>query len=272
MQRAVLGEEHVRARRLGHVAAIIVHQRVLAAGRLGGVLGERADHVEASRLRLAGDRPGVGPAPLGDLQADAPRAKRTVEVARPRPDRDGAVDRVLLRRNAHHLRAAPGDRAEIGVGEPGAGERLLLGGGDLVLAKRDLKPHRLSGREQAVGMGLTREDLAPVGALPFEHGARIMQRVGQDVDLRVAPGHEHAVHPDLAVQLIEGNCHRRPPVAAVSPPPFYARRRLATASFHSSSTSSRANETLLRNTIVFRHVRACRASRSMTFCEIRQHG
>src|SRR6187551_1002733 len=42
-----------------------------------------------------------------------------------------------------------------------------------------------------------------------------MQAVGQHVDLRVGPFDELAVHPDEAVELIEGDgCHFIPPAGA----------------------------------------------------------
>ena len=59
------------------------------------------------------------------------------------------------------------------------------------------------------------EDFAAIGALALEHRARIVQAVGQHMNLRVRPFDERAVHPDKAVELIEGNgCHVCLPRAA----------------------------------------------------------
>ena len=51
------------------------------------------------------------------------------------------------------------------------------------------------------------EDLAAIGALALEHGARIVQAMGADVQVGVAPGHELAVVPDDAVELVVGLVH-----------------------------------------------------------------
>ena len=46
------------------------------------------------------------------------------------------------------------------------------------------------------------EDLAVIDALALEHGAAIMQRMGEKMHPRVTPRDELAVHPDVAVALI----------------------------------------------------------------------
>src|SRR5262249_3940986 len=48
------------------------------------------------------------------------------------------------------------------------------------------------------------EDLAAIGPLAFEHGARIVQPVGADVERRVTPGNELAVIPDDAIKPVIG--------------------------------------------------------------------
>src|SRR5262249_40061056 len=59
------------------------------------------------------------------------------------------------------------------------------------------------------------EDLAAISALALEDSARIMQAVSEHVDLGVRPFDERTVHPDMAVELIEGNgCHFNLPRAA----------------------------------------------------------
>ena len=42
-----------------------------------------------------------------------------------------------------------------------------------------------------------------IDAFALEYAARVMQRVGENVDLGVAPIDERAVEPDFSVQLIE---------------------------------------------------------------------
>ena len=72
-----------------------------------------------------------------------------------------------------------------------------------------------AGFVQPLGMLGQLEDLAAIGALAFEHRARIMQAVREHMDLRVRPFDELAVHPDEAVELIEGNgCHFNLPRAS----------------------------------------------------------
>jgi len=61
---------------------------------------------------------------------------------------------------------------------------------------------------QALGMLGQLEDLAAIGALAFEDGACIVQSVSENVNLCVRPFDERAIHPDEALELIEGiRCH-----------------------------------------------------------------
>src|SRR6202522_4623878 len=47
------------------------------------------------------------------------------------------------------------------------------------------------------------KDAPAIGALPFENGARIVQRMGQNVDLGVAPVDHMAIHPDPAITVVK---------------------------------------------------------------------
>src|SRR5258708_2157103 len=51
------------------------------------------------------------------------------------------------------------------------------------------------------------EDRPAIGALTLEHAARIMQPVGQHMDVGVAPWHQLAIVPDDAIDFIERNSH-----------------------------------------------------------------
>ncbi len=53
-------------------------------------------------------------------------------------------------------------------------------------------------------MILQAEYLAIVDALAFEHATRIMQPVGEHMELGVAPGDETAIIPDEAVTIVKG--------------------------------------------------------------------
>ncbi len=200
MQNAVPHEEDIRAGRLGHLAAIVQHQRVLITGLLGGMFGEGADHVEARRLGMA--RRGVGgrPAPLGMGQANA--LHLVGKIVAPMPDGDGQVDRVVLGRNAHHLRSAPGYRAHIGALEAGLFQRLFLGPLDFLNTEGNVEAHDAGRIVQAFGMVQRAEDLAAIGALALKNGRGVVQRVRQNVHFRVPPGYERAIHPDVSVAVI----------------------------------------------------------------------
>ena len=51
------------------------------------------------------------------------------------------------------------------------------------------------------------ENDAPIGALALEHAARIMQAMGENVDVGIGPGHELAIVPDQTIDFIERNSH-----------------------------------------------------------------
>ena len=132
-----------------------------------------------------------------------------IEIARPFPGGDGEVDPVVLRRHAELLRAAPRDRADIGVLLAVLLHHQALGGVDLGDRIGDFEVEQGGGAHQALGMLGALEDHAVIGALAFEHGARVMQAMGEHVDLRLRPRHQLAVEPDHAFHLIEGHRHGR---------------------------------------------------------------
>src|SRR6185437_9684436 len=175
VQLAVDREEDIGAGRFGDLAAPVQHQRVLVALGLGVVLGQRADHVEARGLRLG--RRGVRrrPRPFGEFHADALEARLGREIGRPLPAGDGEVDLALLRRDAHLLGAAPGDRPDIAVGDLHrrhrlAGRRLDLGEGEGDLEAEDLR--RI---EEALRVLAELENRAAIDALALENAARVVE-------------------------------------------------------------------------------------------------
>ncbi len=167
------------------------------------MLGDRADHVEARRLRARRRGRRIGPPIVGDVEADALHALRGVEIARPLPRRDREMDLVVLGRDAHHFRAAPGDRTHIGVDEAVLGERQRLGRVDLGHAPGHLEIENARRFLQALGMLGRLEDRAAIGALAFENRAAVMQGVGEDMNLGVAPGRQLAVEPNPSVSIVE---------------------------------------------------------------------
>ena len=112
---------------------------------------------------------GIGPAILGEVEPDALEPLRRIEIARPFPGRDGQVDLVVLRRHAHHLRAAPGDRPHIGVRLAVLLEHQPLGGVDLGDRIGDFEVEDLRRRFSRSECSVRLEDLAAIGALALEH-------------------------------------------------------------------------------------------------------
>ena len=113
------------------------------------------------------------------------------------------MDLVVLGGDAHHLRAAPGERAHIGVGEAVLLQHQRLGGVDLGGRIGHFEIENARGFAQALGMLGRFENGAAIGALALEHRAAVMHRMGQHMDFGVAPGNECAVHPDQAVAIVE---------------------------------------------------------------------
>src|SRR5690606_40122836 len=100
---AVLDEEHVRARCFGNLAAPVEHESIGIALLLCSMLGQRADHVEASSLGLRRRSAWIRAAVLSDIETDTLEALLGIEVARPLPDRDRQIDAIALSGDAHHL-------------------------------------------------------------------------------------------------------------------------------------------------------------------------
>ena len=119
----------------------------------------------------------------------------------PRGDRH--VDGVLLRRDPHHLGAAPGDGAHIAVLDAVAAADFPAGGVDLGDGPGDRETELARRFEQTLGVLGETEDRAAVDALALEDAGGVVKAVGQHVQFRVAPGRESAVQPDPAVAIFE---------------------------------------------------------------------
>ena len=205
MDHAVLDEEDVGPGALGHIAAVVEHHGVGVAGLLRGVLGDGADHVEAGGLGV--DRLGLRRRALvlRPAHSDALGLLGRREIARPVPAGDGHVDLRVLGRDPDHLRAAPGDRAQIGVRQAVLGAGVLAGLVDLGHREGDFEVQDFRGLEQTLGMRRQLVDHTPVHPLALEHGRRIVQAVREYVHVRLAPGHELAIQPDPSVAIVEGH-------------------------------------------------------------------
>jgi hypothetical protein len=122
------------------------------------------------------------------------------------------MDGVGLRRDAHHLRTAPGDRAEIGIRQVVLVDHELFCGIDLGNRIRDIEVENVGRVLQPLGMRGALEDPAAIGALALEYAARIMQAMGENVHVGVGPRHQLPVVPDDAIDLVERNSHGFSPV------------------------------------------------------------
>ena len=152
----------------------------------------------------------IGPAILGEVEADALEPLRRVEIARPFPVGDGEMNLVLHRGDAERLRAAPCDGAHVAVRHAVLLDDQALGGVDLRGGIGDFEVEDAGGALQPLRMLGALEDRAAVGALALEHGAGVVQAVGQHVDLGVRRRNQLAVEPDQVRALVEGHGHGIP--------------------------------------------------------------
>ena len=114
------------------------------------------------------------------------------------------MDGVGLRRDAHHLRAAPGDRTHIGFLLAVLLQDEFLGGVDLGGGVGDLEVEHVGGAFEPFRVLGGLEDLPAIGALAFEDAARVMQAVAEHVQIGLVPRHELAVVPDHPVEPVIG--------------------------------------------------------------------
>ncbi len=202
---AVLDHEDVLARALGHETGGIEQQGLVVAVFRGFHVGQDGVGVVAHRLGLRHRDVDVVARVTAGLHADAALHAFLAEIGAPGPGRDHQVDLVALGRHAQLLRADPGERPQVAGGEPVLAHHGALGLVHLVLREGDLHAQDLGAVEEPLGVLLQAEDRRALGRLvgphALERAAAIVQRVGEHVDLGVAPIHHLAVHPDLAVTV-----------------------------------------------------------------------
>jgi hypothetical protein len=122
------------------------------------------------------------------------------------------MDGGVLRRDRHHLRAAPGDRADIEIAAAVGVDHLLLGSAQLFGAVGNGEIQQVRPISGSARNARRLVDLAGIGALALEHRAAVMQSVREHMQLGVAPGNQFAVQPDEAVAVVKWkNGHRRTP-------------------------------------------------------------
>ena len=114
---------------------------------------------------------------------------------------------VALRGNAQRFRAAPGDWTHISIFLIVPVENKLFGGVDLGDRIGNLEIQNARRIPQPFAVLGASENLAAIGALAFEHAARIMQPVREHADLGFGGRDQLAVEPDQVGTLVEGHCH-----------------------------------------------------------------
>ena len=120
------------------------------------------------------------------------------------------MNAVVLSRDAELLRAAPRDRAHIGLGLAVAFHQQALGGVDFGDRIGDFEvEHDWRSACSRSECSLLLKISPAIGALALEYGARIMQAMGEHVNFRLRPGQQLAVEPDHAFHLVEGHRHGR---------------------------------------------------------------
>ncbi len=175
--------------------------RLVVAGvvRLGH--GEHRVEVHARRLRGVRDDVRRHALPGRDLRADARLQALLTEVRRPRPAHDHDLDRVAARGDTELAVAVERDRPQVALGQPVRADQLVARRLELLDAERDLHVEELRRVVEALKVLVQAEDRRPfrclVAADPFEDAGAVVQPVHADVDLRVGPVDELAVHPDL---------------------------------------------------------------------------
>jgi len=113
------------------------------------------------------------------------------------------MDRVVLCRYAHHFRPAPGDRADVAVIDAVRGDDGVAGVIDFLHGVGDFKAQNFGGLNQSLRMFCQLKDLFAVDSLAFEHAGRIVQAMRQDMQFRIPPIYQRAVHPHAAFAIVK---------------------------------------------------------------------
>jgi hypothetical protein len=202
VQRAIAHDKDILAAPLADMAGDVEHDPFRIA------VGERL-HLDESRVRVVRralchgrQRIGRHPSPGADLDVHAFFDRVLAEVGAPVPHHDGGVDGVVDRVDAERLVPAIDERADIAglhlVGADRFEHRLH----PAVQIEGILHPVNLGRVLQAQHMGIETEAgralRCRVAPRALEHAAPVVDDVRRDVNRRVLPVHERAVHPDLA--------------------------------------------------------------------------
>src|SRR5690606_29517330 len=202
---AALDDEHVLTGAFGHVAFRVEQQGFVGTGRYGFLQGQHGVHVGTAGLgaghgdvdRVAGEGTGA--------DADALLQRLVAHVGAPVPGRDGHVHLEVVSPDTHAFRSVEHQRTDVGgfqvVVAYGGAARFV----DLFLGERNLHAHDVGGIEQAVSVRLQTKDgstlVGVVGTDALEHAHAVVQRVGQDMDVGIAPRNHLTIKPDNTITI-----------------------------------------------------------------------
>ena len=203
MNHAIADEKRIRAGGLGNLSAPVEHQGVIEAMILGILLGQSGDHVQAGGLGMNWSGIRRRPPPRRNRQPNTARGERRVEIFSPCPGSDRQMRLGPGWRHPHPLRPAPCDRAHVGILHSACSEHFDAGGVDFLDRPGQLETEQLGAVAQPRAMVAELEDGAVIGALAFENRARVVQRVGQHMDVGVAPRHHLAIKPDEPIAIVK---------------------------------------------------------------------
>ena len=110
-----IDEKHIRTCRLGDIAAIIKHQRILKSLFLGSMLGKRTDHIKASSLCMYRRRFRCRTTPVRNIQCNPFHLGLGIKIAWPFPSGYSDIRCCLLCRDSHHFRTTPAKSPYIAI-------------------------------------------------------------------------------------------------------------------------------------------------------------
>jgi hypothetical protein len=116
------------------------------------------------------------------------------------------MDFQVIRAQAHAFRTVKCHRAKVGFGQAIFTHNALVCFVDNIFAEGHFHTHDMRRTEEAIRMLLHTENASAkawtiIGAHAFKHAHAVMQCVGQNVNLGIAPGNEFTVEPYNAVAI-----------------------------------------------------------------------
>ncbi|GFO80662.1 MAG: hypothetical protein A49_02890 [Methyloceanibacter sp.] len=106
--------------------------------------------------------------------------------------------------------------AHIGIGELVGGDDFARRLVELGHGVRHFEVENFGGFAQALIVLGQLEDFAVIGTHPLEHSAAIVERMGQQMHLRIGPRNKLAIEPDHALTVVKTR-HRSPPLGGGAP-------------------------------------------------------